>query len=527
MKRKDSQLDTIVKGGMLLTISSFISKFLSAIYKVPFQNLTGDEGFYVYQQIYPLYGLAVAFSLSGFPLFVSKIVSETSDDQELQEKLREVHTWLACIAFSAFLLLQFGAEALANWMGDAQLSPVIRSVSYFFLFLPMLAIARGYFQGQADMLPTGISQVLEQIIRVGILLFVAFYFPQSAWSFYEMGANAYHSAWLSALFATVVLAWFLNKNHALTDFVKLIKPKFSMQMGQRLLGEGLLLVVVGSLLILFQFIDSFTIFNALLDAGFSSGRSMSMKGIYDRGQPLIQLGMVVGSSLATTSLPLLRKQALAESWTAWRTESASILKFTTILAGAAAIGLMAVMPWMNTALFKDRAGTDVLQIMMLNVLAISLIYSLQTILQSVNRYQQSVFILLVGLGFKVLMNPLVTRNIGIQGSAMVTLLSLLIISVLMMQLTDGDIWRKFLANRFLLKIVPLLAGMYGLVYGLLSYLTKYFEVDSRIGNLALTLLGVAFGAAFYGIGIIKLKVLSEEEIEQLPLPERLKRINRK
>ena len=58
MSVKKKPMNSIVKGGLLLTISSFIAKLLSALYKVPFQNLTGDAGFYVYQQIYPIYGLA-------------------------------------------------------------------------------------------------------------------------------------------------------------------------------------------------------------------------------------------------------------------------------------------------------------------------------------------------------------------------------------------------------------------------------------------------------------------------------------
>lgn len=45
MKEKNQGMNKMLKGSMLLTISSFIVKLLSAVYKVPFQNLTGDEGF--------------------------------------------------------------------------------------------------------------------------------------------------------------------------------------------------------------------------------------------------------------------------------------------------------------------------------------------------------------------------------------------------------------------------------------------------------------------------------------------------
>ncbi|WP_051006538.1 oligosaccharide flippase family protein [Liquorilactobacillus vini] len=66
----------ILRGTVLLTLSSLIIKILSAVYRIPFQNLVGNTGFYIYQQVYPLYGLGMTFALSGFPVFISKKVAE-------------------------------------------------------------------------------------------------------------------------------------------------------------------------------------------------------------------------------------------------------------------------------------------------------------------------------------------------------------------------------------------------------------------------------------------------------------------
>ncbi|MEL5941172.1 oligosaccharide flippase family protein, partial [Tetragenococcus halophilus] len=55
-------MKTMMEGAFILTIASFIAKVLSAIYRIPFQNIVGDEGFYVYQQVYPIYGIAMTFA---------------------------------------------------------------------------------------------------------------------------------------------------------------------------------------------------------------------------------------------------------------------------------------------------------------------------------------------------------------------------------------------------------------------------------------------------------------------------------
>lgn len=72
-------MQRMMQGAVVLTVASFIAKVLSAFYRVPFQNFVGDEGFYVYQQVYPIYGIAMTLALSGLPQFISKIVAEQPD----------------------------------------------------------------------------------------------------------------------------------------------------------------------------------------------------------------------------------------------------------------------------------------------------------------------------------------------------------------------------------------------------------------------------------------------------------------
>jgi PST family polysaccharide transporter len=83
-----SQLKRTMEGAFILTIASFIAKILSAVYRVPFQNLVGDEGFYVYQQVYPIYGLAMTLALSGLPQFISKLVASQKKSAKATTNVR-------------------------------------------------------------------------------------------------------------------------------------------------------------------------------------------------------------------------------------------------------------------------------------------------------------------------------------------------------------------------------------------------------------------------------------------------------
>lgn len=64
------------RGAIILTIASFVIKVLSAFYRIPYQNIAGDVGFYIYQQIYPFYGFCLILATYGFPIIISKMVAE-------------------------------------------------------------------------------------------------------------------------------------------------------------------------------------------------------------------------------------------------------------------------------------------------------------------------------------------------------------------------------------------------------------------------------------------------------------------
>ncbi|MDN5950915.1 MAG: oligosaccharide flippase family protein, partial [Loigolactobacillus coryniformis] len=181
---QNKQKKHVVNGAFILSLAALIAKILSAVYRVPFQNLVGNTGFYVYQQIYPLYGIGMTFALSGLPVFISKLIAEQTDSGWQRETLRRSAVLLTFLSVLIFIGLQVGAEQIAQSMGDHQLAPLIDAVAWMFLFMPWLAVSRGFFQGRFIMVPTALSQVIEQIVRVAVILIAAVWAVQGHWSVY-------------------------------------------------------------------------------------------------------------------------------------------------------------------------------------------------------------------------------------------------------------------------------------------------------------------------------------------------------
>src|SRR5256885_8404663 len=93
-----NQSKALFRGAFILTLAALITKILSAFYRIPFQNIVGDVGFYIYQQVYPFYGMAMVLSTTGFPVVISKLYAEQKEKGN-DEKSR-------LLLFVSFLFLQ-------------------------------------------------------------------------------------------------------------------------------------------------------------------------------------------------------------------------------------------------------------------------------------------------------------------------------------------------------------------------------------------------------------------------------------
>lgn len=97
-------MKTFMKGASILTISAIIVKILSAVYRIPYQNLVGDKGFYIYQQVYPFIGVFIIWTSYGFAVAVSKLLAGRQSDGEAKAVMRVafIYLFLLSILFLSY-----------------------------------------------------------------------------------------------------------------------------------------------------------------------------------------------------------------------------------------------------------------------------------------------------------------------------------------------------------------------------------------------------------------------------------------
>lgn len=181
MKDKTMKKNSFVAGAFITTLGIVISKILGIVYVIPFHAVIGEQGGALYGYAYTIYSLFMSLATAGIPLAMSKIVSEYQTLGYYNAKKRAFvlgKKIAVLLGFICFLVLMLFAPILAKAiLGDLvggntieDVTFVIRVISTAILVVPVLSIYRGYFEGHRFMSPPSVSQVLEQIVRVFVIV---------------------------------------------------------------------------------------------------------------------------------------------------------------------------------------------------------------------------------------------------------------------------------------------------------------------------------------------------------------------
>lgn len=533
------QLNTskaLFRGVFILTAAAVITKVLSALYRIPFQNIVGDVGFYIYQQVYPFYGTAVVLTTTGFPVLISKLYAERIHKGEKASGrlfLLLSFLYLQCLGFVCFLFLYFGANKIAAWMHDPHLAVLIRVVSLVFLTFPFVSTIRGYYQARGEMVPTALSQVGEQLIRVVTIIAISYLFVRRGYSLYHVGSGAMFGSITGSITAGIILFTFLcvrkewilapKQGGLVINYLKDARQIFKL-----LFFQGAAICLSGMLMVFIQMADSLNLYALLTSSGIQADMAKEWKGIFDRGQPLIQLGTTAATSMSLALVPLVTRERLAAKPAFLQDKIKLAIKVSIVIGIGASAGLWAIIEPANIMLFRNEAGSTALGILSFVILFSSIILTVTAILQGLGKLVFPAILVTAVLPIKYILNLLLVPVMATEGAAISSIVSLIIVSSLLLWRLRRTIKVSLFSAR-LLGVVLLAAA--GMVLCLKIYLALFQTVAGmfameRIGAAIEALSGVGLGGFLFMFIILKGKVFAKEELELLPFGSKLLRVIR-
>ena len=173
--------NSFIEGTVIATVFIFLVKILGMLYVVPFYSIVGSRGAALYSYAYNIYLIFLSISSAGIPNAISKLISEYETLGYLEAKTRTYKISkkiISSLSILSFILLFIFAKPIAHLIiGDmtggntiSDIAFVIRCVSVSILVVPFLSVTKGYLQGHKIMTPSSVSQLIEQVVRIGIML---------------------------------------------------------------------------------------------------------------------------------------------------------------------------------------------------------------------------------------------------------------------------------------------------------------------------------------------------------------------
>ena len=432
--------DNFIKGAFVATLCIVLTKILGAIYVIPFYAIIGSRGSVLYGSAYNIYAIFLNLSTLGLPLAISKIVSEyqTLDYQHTKEKayrmagklmiITALVTSIFLIVVAPFLarniikinmstdmaipLGNLGYAASEVIAGDIMIQGIIlvmRVSASAIIIVTLLSMIRGYLQGMKYISVSSFSQVIEQFIRVIVILIGAYACVFILKTSLSVAVSvAVFGATVGALVAYIYLVIRKHKipkvnNYKIKEEEKLITDKDIMR---KIITYTIPFIIMELIGTSFQLVDMFTVVRTLTSYGYSvTDASNIMNIVTTLGTKLNVIVMAIANGIVVSLLPSLTSDYVKgniDAVTNKINRTLQIVCYTTIPM-AVGLSLLAEPVWM-TFYGKSLYGPKVFMVSIFVAFFGSIFTSVAVMMQSLCRYKKMYLALILGFSFNAIMN---------------------------------------------------------------------------------------------------------------------------
>lgn len=533
-KKKQSKGGGFLAQGIILASAGIITKIIGFIYRIPMLNFMGLDGQGYYDIAFQVYTIALTISSYSLPLAVSKLVSARMAKGERKNAYR-VFKAAMLFAFVAggliTLVVLLGADTIATNIMGAKLSTyALKVLAPGLLIVSIMGVLRGYFQGLGTMIPTALSQILEQIVNavvsvVGAAMLLKYGESVAKTQGNELLAAAYSAAGgtLGTVAGALMGLVFLGFSYCAYKSIQ--KKQLRMDRSKhtedyKTIFKLLLLTIAPVILSttvynLSNVVDS-AMFNKIMTAqGFSEKECVTLLGKLGQYYTLFNVPLAVANALGSSMIPGLVRAYESHERKLVHNRIYMAARYTMLIAIPSAVGFFVLgEPIMN---FIWPSVDNSMQNMIWKIGAISLIfYSLSTItnavLQGLNRMMKPVKNATVSLILHLV--SLFIMMVVFKWGLYAVIVSKIVFSLSMCIMNSHDIREAcgYVQERQRTFVIP---GIAAGIMGIAAYLA-HLVLDIFVGGRFATLVALFTAVIVYAVCLLKMGGLTEDELLSMP-----------
>lgn len=407
---------SLISGAVTIAVGGFVAKLIGAIYRIPLTNLIGGKGIGLYQMAYPFYCLLLTVSATGIPSSIATLVaSERSKGENARRVLPTAITLFLIVGGLGTALMIALAPVLAKAQGESGLIYGYIALAPSVFLVSAISVFRGWFQGLKDMRPTAVSEITEQVVKVGVGLLVAYLYRANLMKAVTGLLFAVSVSELVALIVTVIF----YKRVPATDLLQKDRGRVAVK---EILSLSVFVTLSSALLPLSNLIESVLLVRLM--NGYTD-QAVTLYGLFSGGAvTVIGLPVSVCYGLAAASVPAVSE---ADEQSAGRKVYKSLL-ITLLVALPCAVGLYFFAPSLVSVVYRSLTGwekqtlVDLVKRLSVSAVTLSLLQTASACLTARGKPKLSVVAIGVGVAVKIAMDFwLVAKpNLSITGAVIAT-----------------------------------------------------------------------------------------------------------
>ncbi len=521
-----SKKQSFLHGAALLAAATAIVKVIGALYKIPLGNIIDDAGFGYFNTAYDIYSVLLMISTAGLPVAMSRMIAESGSLGRYDQIRRIYRTSLYIflgLGLAGTVLMTGFSHQLADWMNSPNSWAAIAALGPAALLMCLTSAFRGFFQGQSNMRPTSISQVLEALCKLVIGLGLAYFIMKQR----EDNALAAGGAILGVTIGSLVAMLYMYGSHrqAYRELPCDGGPVKSYSRTARQLLSIAIPITIGSAgLQIITLIDTKIVLARLIGAaGFAQADADSLKGIYNFAQTIFNLPCAFVTPITISVLPAITEQLTLRNNRGVRRTEESAIRIMGLITMPCAVGL-AVLAGPIMQLLRGYTGetlstaTNLLAVLGVCVVFNSIVLLTNAMMQAHGFVYLPVMNMFIGGIVKIIVNYILVGNphINIQGAPVGTLCCYVCITILNLFTMRKVIRRTPAVTKNLIK--PLVASllMGAVAFGIWKLLSM--GISSR---LLLCGVPIAAAAVSYVFLVVKFRIVTYGDCMLLPKGEKI------
>lgn len=513
----------LLKGTFILTFGMVLSKVLGLFYVIPFNAIVGYEGVSLYQYSYVAYSIFISLATGGMPLAVSKFVSKYNamGEYAVGQRLFKASIKLMLVTgFLAFLAFWIFAPTLAGMMTDGQgiavedIVTVMRAVSFALILVPAMSMIRGYFQGNEYMTPSSVSMVVEQLVRIVVLLggamVVMFLLDGDIVKAVSVSTFA---AFVGAGGGLFVLFYYWKKQRQLFRS-QMLQDKGTVNISLPAMYKEIILysipfIFVGIAMSLFQLVDQLTFKNAMTAIGLGgkyADTAIAILNVYAQKLVIIPMTLATGFSMAI--VPSITKAFVEDKPDVYKQQLDQSFQVLIFLTLPAVVGMSLLAEPIYTVFYGyNELGVEVLQLYAPTAILFAFFSVTAAVLQGINQQKYTVLSLLVGILVKLTLNIPFIKLFATAGSVFATTIGYLVATLINFYVIHHFTGYKYNLVIKRTVLMGIFTGLMALgVWGLTSLAGLFLDPTARMQAIFIIIIGVVPGILIYFALALKSKL---------------------